>query len=269
MTMLRASLTGTCVAAALAFAAPALATPTTTWNLSQNCVQIHGSGSNCIDDSSSHVTTGNEYQWTSGGLHLEGAAYHSSSNTNLGSKDFLGLYSGYGLGVGDLPVPRHAVDNDIGYDFVVFELPTGANFDKLQIILNSFGETLDMNATILYGTPTAALGIGTSPTVLQFAGLTINNLIHDGFQEQTTTNLLNKNGNVEVDVSSSSIINYVIIAASLTPGYREEDYFKINSITAIDTPPVTTPEPATLALLGSGFMGLTALRRRKAAAAKA
>jgi len=269
MTMLKTSLTGACLAAALACAAPALATPTTTWNLSQNCSQIHGSGSACIDDGSSHVTTGNEYQWTSGGLHLTGSAYHSSSSSNLGSKDFLGLYSGYGLGVGDLPAPRHAVDNDIGYDFIVFELPTGANFDKLQIILSSFGETEDMNATILYGTPTAALGIGTSPSVLQFAGLTINNLLNDGFQEKTTTNLLNKSGNQEVDVMSSSVINYVIVAASLTPGRHEDDYFKVNSITAIDSPPVGAPEPATLALLGSGIMGLTVMRRRKAAAAKA
>jgi len=250
---------------AAALVAPAHATPTTTWDLYTNCTQIYGSGSACIGDGSSHVTNGNEYQFTSATaptLDLQASAYHSGSNTGLGNADFLGEYSGsqFGLGVQNLSAPRHAVDNQSGFDFIVFKLPTGTNFDKLDISLSPFGTTENINATILYGTPTAALGLGSNPSVTAFAGLSISNLLADGFAETTTTNLLHESSIKTVDIVASSPIEYFIVAADLTPSRYETDYFKVNAVTAIDTP--TVPEPGTLAVFGIGLAGMWAAGRR-------
>ena len=71
-------------------------------------------------------------------------------------------------------------------------------------------------------------------SVSAFANLTTANLLADGFSETTTTNLLNDSSIQTVDISTSSIINYVIVAADLTPERGEYDYFKVNAITAID-----------------------------------
>ena len=66
---------------------------------------------------------------------LSAAAYHSTTATNLGPANFLGEYTGagFGLGVENLSAPQHAVDNNGGYDFIVFKLPAGTNFNDLEI----------------------------------------------------------------------------------------------------------------------------------------
>jgi hypothetical protein len=268
MTIFKLSLAGLSLVGGIALSAPAGATPTTTWDLYQNCSQTHGSGSACLGSGSSQVTDGNVYQFTSATspvLDLTASAYHSGSNTNLGSPDFLGEYTGsnYGLGVQNLGARRHAVDNQDGFDFIVFALPSGTNFDKLKISLSPFGTTENMNASIFYGAPTAALGIGADPSVTAFANITISNLLADGFSEVTTTNLLNETGIQTINISRPSIIQYIIVAADLTPGRNEKDYFKVNAITAIDTPSAV-PEPISLSLFGAGLAGAAVLRRRKA-----
>ncbi len=284
------------VFAALAIAVPAGATPTTTWKLTTNCTQTTGTGSNCIGDGSSSVTNGNVYSFKGyqnnqlkNNVSLNAEAYHIAPSTSTTKrvwngfrwvnqtvttandplntalqKDFLGYYgAGYGLGVENLNSPEHAVDNSKGWDFVIFQLPAGTNYNTFDITLTSWGTTQDMNATVLYGTPDPSLNI----TSLQsFYQKTVNQLKNGGFQSMNFSGpfLEDVNGTRTISVTSNAPISYLIVAASLTP-LRVTDNFKVTQI--VGSTVVRVPEPAAVATLGMGLLGAGAFasRRRKAA----
>jgi hypothetical protein len=288
--------------AALAGVTPANATPTT-WNLTGSsgttCKQITGSGSNCIGSGSSSATNGNVFQFQTGGTSgpkLQAQAYRlntvpkTTCTTKRGQttctttqvnpnpwdtnsvtspklqKNFLGYYSA-GLGVENTSAPQHSVDNNAGYDFVVFKLPTGVAYNQVTITLYNdiaWGGPKNMNATVLYGTPDPSLSISSTQSFYQKS---VNQLLEGGFSTMTTTGLFlgsnQSSGAKTITIDSVNPITYLIVAASLDDPTMAN--FKIKSIAA--TFVVRVAEPASVAAFGAGLLGLGvfASRRRKTA----
>jgi hypothetical protein len=255
-------------AGAALYAAPASAA--SSWDLSSSalCTQIVGTGSTCIGSGSGSATNGNVYQFKADDNQLitaEAFRTTSSAGTSTLAANFLGFYGGNGLGVENLSANEHAVDNASGAaDFVVFKFP--AAFDTLSIKLSPFGSTQDMDASIMFGTPTGTLSGITG--LSGFSGVKISDIF-------ASTNGGTVNGFTRFDsntAASSSLLTitppqpnqeiYLIVAASLTNPDAVVDYFKINAITGSK---VTTsvPEPSSLSVL---LMGAAAVyyRRRKA-----
>lgn len=187
------------------------------------------------------------------------------ASTSKLQKDFLGYYGGNGLGVENANSPEHTVDNKLGYDFVVFQLPSNTTYNKLTITLyddTSWGTTKNMNATVLYGAPTTSFISNTD----SFAQKTVNDLLAGGFFSTTTTGLFlgqsQSSGTRTITIDSWNPITYFVVAASLSDPNTAN--FKIKSISADFV--VRIPEPATGAAFGAGLLGLGvfAARRRKA-----
>jgi len=331
-TLVRTSLASVLLAG-LCSVAPASAGPTTTttWETYANCSNANGiDGSpngGCVGDQAPYPTTptspsgravGNEYKFsqssgTAGTLYS--AAYTlahftaATGNPNFPDEsqglksDFLGYYSGYGLGVENQQPPDHSVDNNKYTDFVVFELPYAVN--TIDITLSPFGTTENMDVTVFWGTPTGALltqlggdagGAGnTGQGAKDFSTVTVGELTEYGFNEASTstspyTELFDETGNATIEVDAPTTATYVIVAATLTPasqgatdssGHKittnyEVDDFKINTIvgTYNKKPPSTCklvytghstpcPEPASFAMFGVGILGLGMAYRRR------
>ncbi len=251
----------------LAGIAHASATPDTTWNFGGACTW---SGyAKCASVGVVSNVTGNVYTYgaSSGpGGAINAEAYHIARTGSGGQvndpvgtairKDFLSDSSG-GLGVENINSPEQGVDNSDGWDFVIFQLPTGLDYHSFDISLSALGGGNNMDFTVFYGTPDPKLMIS---SLQSFYLKNVNQLLAGGFMSMNFTGLFNGSTTETVSVSSANPVSYLIVAASLEP-LRISDNFKVNAI--VGSTAVRVAEPHTLAALGAGLFGIGVMARRR------
>ncbi|HEX4271381.1 MAG TPA: PEP-CTERM sorting domain-containing protein [Rhizomicrobium sp.] len=246
------------------------------------------------------VTTTTYTQGTyNGSTHTYQASNGGPGSADVLSPSLLGEYTGstYGLGVENLAAPDHAIDNQSGEDFVALQFLTSAGApapisggnNKISFTVSPFGTTKNMSFTIYYGSVTVDTTAGSlyetlngnkncaalplsctaTPDVTAFAGVTVAQMLAGGFTMKefadtnpSYANLYQATSPQTVGFYTTSVVNYIIIAAGAASLQNEVDYFKLNALT------VTVPEPANLAVFAGGLAGLGMMarrRRRKAA----
>jgi hypothetical protein len=257
------NLAGLAVGAALSMVAMSGAASATTVTFS------FAGGSSATDGLDGNVLSFNSNPL---GITLNASAYSTGGANNTFVKAWLGHYSN-GLGVTNpsdsSSSPSHTVDNggsDGRRDFVAFEFSQAIDISK--VILHSYG---DVDMTMWLGT----LGANNNFTGTETFANNLGGLNPLG-NFNCTTNC--SAGNIFTHTVTSSLTgNYLIVAAHTTEttcttswsGYpscqdKGNDNFKIRSL-EVDYYTNQVPEPATLALLGAGLLGLGAVRRRKTA----
>ena len=165
--------------------------------------------------------------------------------------------------------PEHAVDNDGAYDIMVFELPTGMTWDiegfrlgwasesgngvsaDVQTWIGGGQAAIDFTQVCFTGcakplvSGTGNLGFKDITSAMQ--GVTYNGGDNNVPEGQTITFAGTQSG------------RYLVMSGKLGDS---KDAFKPEYLKAFGTTITQTPLPGTLALLGLGFAGLVAARRR-------
>jgi hypothetical protein len=205
-------------------------------------------------------TLGGGLSFTVNGLTVTATSF-DTANTTGGtalSAGYVGEYQGNGLGVctvaentgGCSSAPEHQVDNHAQYDFLL--LTFSAPVSLSSVVLKNFGTcsgcgAVDMDMS--YWTSPTTFALGSVPT-----GGQQNDLCGGTSQPSCTASGL-------TDSLNGTNVRALLIAAAYNPNITSPDstpdYFKVSSLS------VTTPEPASIVLIGSGLLAGAVFGRRR------
>lgn len=186
---------------------------------------------------------------------------------------YVGVYGSNDLGVTSRPIagnaeldsshnplpPQHAIDNNGGYESLLFSFQSAVTLSSVSIGYPSAGSGLDSDATVLVytgsGDPTPNLNVRTYADLLTHGW-------------QVASNLFNLTPGTPGTLSSTASSKYWMVGAFMNLGGNSQiggndttiDYLKVNGLSIKQG--LSIPEPDSLALLGIASLGLL-IRRRK------
>ena len=213
--------------------------------------------------SGSGNAAGNSLSMVAGGITVTETAWWLNTTAPVAGTTFgkasLDAFSGNGLGVCNpaegvgCSNPNHQVDNSGQLDFILLAFSSPVNLSS--IVLNHFsaavtggGEDADMT----FWTLSSGLTTGSTYGGLG-AGTTFNNSVAcSGSGCLVTDNFSNVNN-----------VSYLLVAAATPNPDATLDSFKLQALN-VSSSNAATPEPASMAMMGSGLLACAAfLRRRK------
>jgi hypothetical protein len=252
----------------LAVATSGIASATTAYD---NYTNLNGGGGVSLSGFNSCTTTANGSTSITCPVKVVSASafYFGTNTTTDETAASIGAYSGYGLGIcssGDTSFTggkngvslangtcgttdgQHQIDNKNGYEALLITFSAAVNISSLNLAVFNITGTTSANADLTYWTNPATITGSTTISSLG-TGASVNAANLGTCNPCTVNDAVNANG-----------VTSILIMASTTDG--KVDGFKLSDI-GLNAVTSSAPEPASMAMMGSGLLACAAMLRRR------